>query len=116
MGCLTARDELSRQRVRLASLDNSDTHNSNSGRCLASTRPQDCVSARKARPARQRRQRYKVHIGSICGGLESAELQATQLWLLWMTGDIARWLREIFSFLRENDDLVDMLQNIGTTI
>jgi hypothetical protein len=33
-----------------------------------------------------------------------------------MTGDIARWLREIFSFLRENDDLVDMLQNIGTTI
>jgi hypothetical protein len=31
-GCLTARQELSRQRVGLASPDNSDTHDSNGGR------------------------------------------------------------------------------------
>ena len=50
--CLTARQELSRQRIGLAIPDNSDTHDCNAGRCPASTRPQDCATAR---PARQRR-------------------------------------------------------------
>jgi hypothetical protein len=67
--CLNARQELSRQRVGLASPDNSDTHDSNGWRCPASTRPQDCESARPARPARQRRRSYKLHIGGIGGGL-----------------------------------------------
>jgi hypothetical protein len=49
--CLTARQELSRQRVGLASPDNSDTHDSNAGRGPASTRPQGCASARPARTA-----------------------------------------------------------------
>jgi hypothetical protein len=47
-GCLTARQELSR-----ASPDISDTHDSNA----ACTRPQDCASARPARPVRHRRTR-----------------------------------------------------------
>jgi hypothetical protein len=87
--CLTARQELSRQRVGLASPDNSDTHDSNAGRGPASTRPQDWASVRPARPARQRRRSYKLHIsgcstlleascGGISGGPELAELQATQ--------------------------------------
>ena len=89
---MTARQELSRQRVGLASPDNSDAHDSNGGRGPASTRPQDCALARPARPARQRRRSYKLHIGGpgIGGGPEPAELQATQWRLWWRTGDVAR--------------------------
>jgi hypothetical protein len=104
-GCLTARQELSRQRVGLASQDNSDTHDSNAGCGPASTRPQDCESARPARPARQRWLSYKLHIscfstrleascGGIGGGLERAELQATPWRVRWRTGEVAlrrRW-------------------------
>ncbi len=108
---MTARQELSRQRVGLASPDNSDTHDSNAGRGPASTRLQDCTSALPARPARQRRTRdterqhrkrsYKLHIGGFstrletsCGGIgggpEPAELQATQWRLRSRTGDVVR--------------------------
>jgi hypothetical protein len=86
-GCLTARQDLSRQRVGLASPDNSDTHDSNAGRCPASTHPQGCASAR---PARQGLRSYKVHIGGIGGGPEPAELQTTQWRLRGRTGDVAR--------------------------
>ena len=72
------------------SLDNSDTHECNAGRGPASTRPQDCASARPALPARPGRQSYKLHIGGIGGGPEPAELQATQWRLQWRTGDVAR--------------------------
>ncbi len=68
---MTARQELSRQRVGLASPDNSDTHDSNGGRCPASTRPQDCASAQPAQSARQWRQSYKLHIGGSSGEVTS---------------------------------------------
>ena len=82
--CLTARQELSRQRAGLASPDNSDTHDSNAGRGPASTRLQGYASARQGRRS------YKVHSGDIGGGPEPAELQATQWRLRWRTGDVAR--------------------------
>jgi hypothetical protein len=85
--CLTARQELPRQRVGLASQDNADTHDSNA--CPASTRPQDCASVRPARTARPGRRSYKLHIGGIGGGLEPAASQATQWRLRWRTGDVA---------------------------
>ncbi len=49
---MTSRQELSRQRVGLAIPDHSDTHYSNGERCPTSTRPQDCASARPARPGK----------------------------------------------------------------
>ncbi len=70
-GCLTARQALPRQRVDLASPDNSDTH--------GSTRPLKCVSARPARPARQRRTlgiQQRRHRRRTAG---PAELQTIQL-------------------------------------
>ena len=66
---MTARQKLSRQRVGLASPDNSDTHDSNGGRG----------------------RRDRRDIGGIShGGPEPAELQATQWRLWWRTGDVAR--------------------------
>jgi hypothetical protein len=61
--CLTARQEMSRQRVGLASPDNSDAHDSNAGHGPASTRPQDCASARPGRPVLLRRRSYRRHSG-----------------------------------------------------
>jgi hypothetical protein len=61
---LTARQEQSRERVGLSSPDNSDTHDSNGGRCRCG----QALSSRPARPARQRRRSYKLHIGGIGGG------------------------------------------------
>jgi hypothetical protein len=71
--CLTARQELSHQRVGLASPDNSDTHNSNrrgSGSGVTSYTSAASVEDR-----------------------EQAELQATQWRLRWRTGDVA-WGRQ----------------------
>jgi hypothetical protein len=58
-GCLTARQELSRQRVGLASPDNSDTHDSNGGRHVRRTV----------------HRRGKLHIGGIGGGPEPADIE-----------------------------------------
>ncbi len=82
--------QLSRQRVGMASPDNSDTHDINARRCPASTRPQDCASARPARVARQWRTRgiqQQRHRRMTAG---PAELQATHQLLRWWTGDVAR--------------------------
>jgi hypothetical protein len=76
--CLTARQELSRQRVGLAGPDNSDTQNSNGGR------------GRRG----QRRRSYKLTSAASVEDREPAELQATQWRLRWRTGDVAqrrRW-------------------------
>ncbi len=89
-GCLTARQELSRRGVGLASLDNSDTHGSHAGRGPAGTRLQDCASARQARPARQRLTRgiqQQLHRRRTVG---PAEQQDTQGLLRYKTGGVAR--------------------------
>ncbi len=100
--CLTARQELSRQIVGLASTDNSDyTAMMGAARRAHVCNFEDCASARPARPARQRWQSYKLHIdglsprletscGGIGGGPEPAKLQAIQWRLRWRTGHVAR--------------------------
>jgi hypothetical protein len=70
--CLAARQEFSRQRVGLASLDNSEPHDSNAGSGPASIRPQGCASVQLARPARQRWRSYRPQSGGSCGGLETS--------------------------------------------
>jgi hypothetical protein len=90
--CLTARQELSRQRVGLASPDNSGTHDSNAGRGPASTRPQDCASARRrgrrgsgggvtsytsaASVEDRSRRSYRLHSGGSGAGLETSRCGA----------------------------------------
>ncbi len=79
---MTAHQELSRQRVGLASPDNSDTHDSNSGRGPASTRPQDlCICAaggvtsytlEAALVGDRSRRSYRLHSGGSSGGLETS--------------------------------------------
>ena len=73
--CLTARQELSRQRVGLASPDNSDTHDSNGGRGRRGRRGGGATSYTSAASVEDRK---------------PAELQATQWRLRWRTGDVAR--------------------------
>ncbi len=58
---MTTRQQLSRQRVGLASRDDSHTHDSNAGRGQASTRQHDCASARAARPERLRGLQQPLH-------------------------------------------------------
>ncbi len=105
-GCLTTCQELSRQRVGLASLDNSDTHDGNAGRGPASTyvrRPVHRHGRRGLLPCAAAAESYKLHIGGFSKSLQdwrrraaasvedrSHELQATQWRLWWRTGDAAR--------------------------
>ena len=77
---MTTRQELSRQRVGMASPDNSDTHDSNGGRGRRGRRGRIGSGGGVT----------KLHIGGIGGGQEPAELQATQWRLQWRTGDVAR--------------------------
>jgi hypothetical protein len=100
---LTARQELSRQRVGLASPDNSDTHDSNGGRGRSGRRGRRGRRGRCGR--RGRRDGRRGSSGSSGGATsytsaasvedrEPAELQATWGRLWWRTGDVAqrrRW-------------------------
>jgi hypothetical protein len=84
-GCLTARQELSRRRVGLASPDNSDTHDSNdAGRGPASKHPQDCASAWRRtlwiQQRQHRRRSYKLHIGCFSTRLERRVAASVKDW------------------------------------
>jgi hypothetical protein len=77
-GCLTARQELSRQRVGLASPDNSDTHDSNGGRGQHGRRGRCCRCGwRGRRGSGGGATSYTLARAASVEDREPAELQAT---------------------------------------
>ena len=73
--CLTARQQLSRQRVGLASPDNSDTHDSNGGRGRRGSGggvTSYTLAASESVMEDRSRRSYRLHSGGSGGGLETS--------------------------------------------